>query len=144
MNLALLTSARGDIDWHRSQERQHADAAMGGPGGLAGERPCGVPEGADYLIIDINYFPGFEKLPNYESMVVSFLHWLLAQRGASEKEREPVPGSPGDSSAQRLLPKFVSFSQTPSGRLPRQGSASSTGSAQAPPLLPSTPLAAQT
>lgn len=76
-------------------------------------------------------------------MVVSFLHWLLGQ-GSSEKEREPVPGSPGDSSAQRLLPKFVSFSQTPSGRLPRQGSASSTGSVQAPPLLPSTPLVAHT
>ena len=26
-----------------------------------------------YLIIDINYFPGYEKIPNYESVLTDFL-----------------------------------------------------------------------
>ncbi|KAB5512331.1 hypothetical protein DKX38_029359 [Salix brachista] len=26
-----------------------------------------------YLIIDINYFPGYEKIPNYESVLIEFL-----------------------------------------------------------------------
>lgn len=35
------------------------------------------PEGADYLCIDINYFPGFEKLPGYEDMMADFLASLF-------------------------------------------------------------------
>ncbi|KAK9868299.1 hypothetical protein WJX84_009842 [Apatococcus fuscideae] len=33
---------------------------------------------SDYLVIDINYFPGYEKLPGYESMMVDFLQTLAA------------------------------------------------------------------
>lgn len=35
----------------------------------------------DYLVIDINYFPGYEKLPGYESMMVDFLRTLRADPG---------------------------------------------------------------
>ncbi|KAK9841570.1 hypothetical protein WJX74_008089 [Apatococcus lobatus] len=35
----------------------------------------------DYLVIDINYFPGYEKLPGYESMMVDFLRTLAADSG---------------------------------------------------------------
>jgi inositol-1,3,4-trisphosphate 5/6-kinase/inositol-tetrakisphosphate 1-kinase len=60
-----------------------------------------VPEGADYMVIDINYFPGFEKLPNYENLMVEFLSTLL--HGKAEDPRS--------------LKKFVSFSQKPLSRV---------------------------
>jgi len=59
-----------------------------------------VPRDADYMVIDINHFPGFEKLPNYESMMVDFLSSLLNRR----KETPPT------------LKKLMSFSQTPVSR----------------------------
>jgi inositol-1,3,4-trisphosphate 5/6-kinase/inositol-tetrakisphosphate 1-kinase len=59
-----------------------------------------VPDGADYMVIDINYFPGFEKLPNYENLMVEFLTSLL-----QGKAEDP-----------RALKKFVSFSQKPLSR----------------------------
>lgn len=31
----------------------------------------------DYFVVDINFFPGFEKLPNYESLMVSFLRGVV-------------------------------------------------------------------
>ncbi len=34
---------------------------------------------SDYLVIDINYFPGYEKLPGYEAMMVDFLQTLAAE-----------------------------------------------------------------
>lgn len=37
-------------------------------------------KGADFLIVDINYFPGYEKLPNHAEMMVTFLQSLLAHR----------------------------------------------------------------
>lgn len=42
----------------------------------------GCPAGASYLVIDINYFPGFEKLPDYESLMAEFLGWLFSAEGA--------------------------------------------------------------
>lgn len=56
-----------------------------------------VPRDAKYMVIDINYFPGFEKLPNYENMMVEFLSTQL------HKRREAPP----------MLKKLVSFSQKP-------------------------------
>ncbi|ONK58956.1 uncharacterized protein A4U43_C08F1460 [Asparagus officinalis] len=43
--------------------------------------------GNHYLIIDINYFPGYEKLPGYETMLTDFL-WSLVH-----KEQEDGSGS---------------------------------------------------
>lgn len=60
-----------------------------------------VPEGADYMVIDINYFPGFEKLPNYENLMVEFLLTLLNGHSLEEPHN---------------LKKFVSFSQKPLSR----------------------------
>lgn len=34
-------------------------------------------KGADFLVVDINYFPGYEKLPNHASLMVDFLQSLL-------------------------------------------------------------------
>ena len=59
-----------------------------------------VPRDADYMVIDINYFPGFEKLPNYETMMVEFLCTLL------HRKREAPP----------TLKKLMSFSQKPVSR----------------------------
>ncbi|KAK9813331.1 hypothetical protein WJX73_000585 [Symbiochloris irregularis] len=39
------------------------------------------PAGADYLCIDINYFPGYEKLPDYENLMAEFLVSLFANNG---------------------------------------------------------------
>ncbi|CAL5227409.1 g10367 [Coccomyxa viridis] len=63
-------------------------------------QPGRVPRDADYMVIDINYFPGFEKLPNYETMMVDFLSTLL------HKRREAPPA----------LKKLMSFSQKPVSR----------------------------
>ena len=41
-----------------------------------------APPDADYLVIDINYFPGFEKLPDYEGLLIEFLAWLFRPRTA--------------------------------------------------------------
>jgi inositol-1,3,4-trisphosphate 5/6-kinase/inositol-tetrakisphosphate 1-kinase len=62
--------------------------AGGGPGG-GGARtavrpppgPC--PPAADYLVIDINYFPGIEKLPGYEGLMVAFLEWVTGPEGTA-------------------------------------------------------------
>ena len=53
------------------------------------------------MVIDINYFPGFEKLPNYENMMVEFLQTLLHR----QKEAPPT------------LSRLVSFSQKPVSRV---------------------------
>ena len=37
-----------------------------------------MPDGANYLLIDINFFPGFEKLPDYESLMVRFFQTLFS------------------------------------------------------------------
>ena len=67
--------------------------------------PGRVPEGADYMVIDINYFPGFEKLPNYENLMVEFLLTLL--NGSSNG---------GAEGGRSMTKKFMSFSQKPLSR----------------------------
>ncbi len=57
------------------------------------------------MVIDINYFPGFEKLPNYEHLMVEFLLSVANGRGGAEDAR--------------ALKKFVSFSQKPLARAPQ-------------------------
>ena len=54
------------------------------------------------MVIDINYFPGFEKLPNYENLMVEFLLTLLNGHSGLEQPHN--------------LKKFVSFSQKPLSR----------------------------
>lgn len=34
-------------------------------------------KGADFLVVDVNYFPGYEKLPNHATLMVDFLQSLL-------------------------------------------------------------------
>lgn len=36
--------------------------------------------GNKYLVIDINYFPGYAKMPNYESVVADFFWDVLSKR----------------------------------------------------------------
>ena len=36
------------------------------------------PAGAQYICIDINYFPGYEKLPDYENLMADFLASLFS------------------------------------------------------------------
>lgn len=45
-------------------------------------------KGADFLV-NINYFPGYEKLPNHAALMVDFLQSLLspAKEQVSAKER---------------------------------------------------------
>ena len=61
-----------------------------------------VPDRADYLVIDINYFPGYEKLPHYEDLMAQYLATLFPEAAAT---------------ARRTLQTFVSFSQKPLGRV---------------------------
>lgn len=37
------------------------------------------PQGANYIVIDINYFPGYEKLPDYENLMSTFLAQLFSK-----------------------------------------------------------------
>ena len=48
--------------------------------------------GADFLIVDINYFPGYEKLPNHAEMLVGFLQSLLE----TDKDQQPEVQALGD------------------------------------------------
>ena len=66
-------------------------------------RVGGCPVGASYLVIDINYFPGFEKLPDYEALMAEFLGWLFSEDGvatagddaaAEASARAPTPVEP--------------------------------------------------
>ena len=41
---------------------------------------CAGARGLRYLVVDINYFPGYEKLPFYEDLMVSFLEALRSGR----------------------------------------------------------------
>jgi hypothetical protein len=63
-----------------------------------------VPASADFLVIDINYFPGYEKLPHYEDLMAQYLATL----------------SPQAAPAARALRTFVSFSQKPLARVHSQ------------------------
>ena len=65
-----------------------------------------MPERADYLVIDINYFPGYEKLPHYEDLMAQYLATLFPQAAAAPSGRS--------------LRTFVSFSQKPLGRVHSQ------------------------
>ncbi|KAJ0642254.1 putative phosphotransferase with an alcohol group as acceptor [Helianthus annuus] len=38
-----------------------------------------------YLVVDINYFPGYEKLPLYESVMVDF--FLDVKKSQEEKKK---------------------------------------------------------
>lgn len=60
---------------------------------------CAGSKGADFLVVDINYFPGYEKLPNHASMTVGFLKSLL----------EPEQGQ------QAVLERHVSSCLDPPG-----------------------------
>lgn len=65
---------------------------------LAGEpNTNGCP---DFLLLDINAFPGFEKLPDYEELFVLFLQSLF---------------SPSDTPSQHLT-RFVAHSHVLSPR----------------------------
>ncbi|DBA95946.1 TPA: hypothetical protein ACH3X1_001467 [Trebouxia sp. C0004] len=43
-------------------------------------------KGADFLVVDINYFPGYEKLPNHADLMVGFLQSQLDP----EQDQRPV------------------------------------------------------
>jgi Inositol 1,3,4-trisphosphate 5/6-kinase ATP-grasp domain len=38
---------------------------------------CAGASECDFHVVDINYFPGYEKLPGYEDLVVAFLLGVL-------------------------------------------------------------------
>ena len=43
------------------------------------------PKGADYLLLDINYFPGYEKLPDYEYLLIQFILSLFQPAAESRR-----------------------------------------------------------
>lgn len=50
-------------------------------------------KGADFLVVDINYFPGYEKLPNHAALMVDFLQSLLkpaAEQGPAKEQGTQV------------------------------------------------------
>ncbi|CAN4077259.1 unnamed protein product [Withania somnifera] len=54
-----------------------------------------------YLVIDINYFPGYAKMPNYESNAKGF---ESLQKGSCEKEVRMLVGSKGYGEDEGTLP----------------------------------------
>ena len=68
--------------------------------GLPAER---YPEGANYLCIDINYFPGYEKLPDYENLMSSFLACLFSEQPERQPSARGTRSRPG--SAEAMLVK---------------------------------------
>ncbi|TMW94618.1 hypothetical protein EJD97_010009 [Solanum chilense] len=52
--------------------------------------------GNRYLVIDINYFPGYAKMPNYESVMTEFFWDVLSkgfEKGSCEKEVRMLVGN---------------------------------------------------
>lgn len=46
-------------------------------------------EGDGYLVIDMNYFPGYEKLPSYETVMIDFfLNVMKLQELENMKKKE--------------------------------------------------------
>ncbi|XP_009622646.1 inositol-tetrakisphosphate 1-kinase 1-like [Nicotiana tabacum] len=68
--------------------------------------------GNRYLIIDINYFPGYAKMPNYESVMTDFFWDVLnsdkgfesLQKGSCEKEVRMLVGNKGYGEDEGTLP----------------------------------------
>ena len=101
-NFDLIT-----VDKTRAPPAAAAAENGGGGGGNGGGSANGdspssaaaAPPAADYLVIDINYFPGFEKLPDYEGLLIEFLAWLFRPTtagricGAPERQRRGEPGT---------------------------------------------------
>ncbi|XP_061353312.1 inositol-tetrakisphosphate 1-kinase 1-like [Gastrolobium bilobum] len=53
--------------------------------------------GNRYLIIDINYFPGYAKMPGYETVLTEFFCDIMCQKQQEEQvEDGPVPSSDQD------------------------------------------------
>ena len=40
----------------------------------------------DFLLLDVNAFPGYEKLPNYEELYVTYLKSLLLDNKSQEQK----------------------------------------------------------
>ncbi|CAN0890878.1 Inositol-tetrakisphosphate 1-kinase 1 [Linum grandiflorum] len=95
MPFAQVSNLADGGDGHGGSE--FADVEMP-PEGFVGEVGRGLKEGMGlnlfnfdmirdardgnrYLVIDINYFPGYAKMPNYESVLTDFILELLHQKG---------------------------------------------------------------
>jgi len=75
------------------------EAAENGGGGGAKTTATAAPPDADFLVIDINYFPGFEKLPDYEGLLIEFLGWLFRPRTAERIRGSAAAGAEDSSGA---------------------------------------------
>jgi len=154
-NFDLIRVARdlmaGPVKEEEEKGREEGGSGRGGggqdplpapPPGPGPPGPC--PPGADFLVIDINYFPGIEKLPGYEGLMVGFLQWVTGPEGtaattgwvagaacaarqaaaaseaaaaavaAATQAPRPFPLRPASSGLQRLS---MSLSQVPSRRM---------------------------
>ncbi len=70
------------------------------------EQQAGAPEQCLYYVIDINYFPGVDKIPNFEHVFVAFLKQACARRGgaAGALQRRHSAGVSAGAAGEALLP----------------------------------------
>lgn len=85
-NGSALNGAAGGGGSCRGGDVPPAGAAAAGQQGGGCEGPA--PEQVLYLI-DINYFPGYEKLPGYEDLMVQFFSSIWAGEGAGAGGEAP-------------------------------------------------------
>lgn len=71
------------------------DGNCSGPGPV----PCGAEQESRYYIIDINYFPGVDKIPGFEQIFVDFLAAACAAKrnGATGAGGDSLPAAAGSS-----------------------------------------------
>jgi hypothetical protein len=50
----------------------------------------GEPQELLYHLIDINYFPGYEKMPDYESYIIQFLRSIAFPKDQQQKQEEQL------------------------------------------------------
>jgi hypothetical protein len=70
----------------QQQKLQHCAAPPPAANGKAAGRISSPEQQQDvvYHVIDINYFPGYEKLPGYEDLMVQFLSSIWEEPSASQ------------------------------------------------------------
>ncbi|EFN57042.1 hypothetical protein CHLNCDRAFT_143757 [Chlorella variabilis] len=69
--------------------------------GHAGQGEEGQQQELLYHLIDINYFPVYEKMPNYEGYMVQFLRSITAPREAAAAAAAPSPNAQQEQEQQQ-------------------------------------------
>ena len=90
LNGASRPAAAEAAGWGQGQAQQ-----QGGPSGAP-------PQEQLYYLIDINYFPGYEKLPGYEDLMVQFFRsiWPAAPGGGGQQQQQQQEQQGGGAPAE--------------------------------------------